>query len=778
MANTSMRLLYNNQNSAMAKFIHNKKVSGGTYILTKSTPTNIYATASLALNNSVTGDNSNVMMQVRGGYAARVSEKYSSNNSKYALKIRCGSKDGWVYIGAIEVRDNGQTYIWTEGNYISVGITDDRLDDAGKGNYSSAGTYKSLNSSPTTVDKVAIMKINEENNAAAEDNEDAKSSSTASGISSSNNNANSGEINVTYEYAVKVSPYTYIYNMADYTKNNSYENYASSNSIQKGIDYSKLRFVFGIPYQYLPTTDCRVGNNYTTSLEQTGYEFAEKIVSRMPLLYITPGNTSFMGGTTENYRTALIGSLGDRAPGAASAEDALTESSLETMLGEYNGKLYTIMPAYTEYFKYVNPLCRAGAIFLDISEKSFDSEDGSGSDKFGNFNWGINEGIAYEIWEDEEDTEDEEVEDGEKDSDNKEQNDEKADKDEKSDEDKTDSTDEDKKEDEEETEPKKAKFEEDYSEFFTSSFSKLSETISDFESRLYYGNAIAFYINSDSSFTDSFGNETTESSLSTTINTLSDKAREIQFLLGTSRQAVGEAFDKVDGTLSPIKDQINSIVEKVAGGNSIFTTIANSVKTIVSGGRMLFPQIWSNSSFSKSYNISIKLTTPNTDKISWWYNIYVPLCHLMALVLPRSEYVNSYTTPFLVKAFYKGMFNIDMGIITEMTFNKGKEGSWTKDGLPTVVDVTFSIQDLYSTMGMTSTESMFKGKTLQNVSEMDYIANLCGININEPDIFRMIRLWCAFNIENRVYDFIPNLELGVEKYLHNRVLNVYNNFWF
>lgn len=775
MANTYMHLLHNEKNSAMAKFIHNKDVADGTYILTKG-PTNIYATSSLALSNSVTGDNSNAMMQVKGNYAAKVYGKTSGG--KKALKIRCGSKDGWVYIGTIDVRDRGQTYVWTEGNYMNVGITEDRLKDVGKKDYNASASYKSLNSNPTTVDKNAIIKTYEENNAAAEDNEDAKSSSTASSISSSNDNANSGEINVTYEYAVKVSPYTYIYNMADYTKNNSYENYASSNTIQKGIDYSKLRFVFGIPYQYLPTTDCRVGNNYSTSLEQTGYEFAEKIVSRMPLLYITPGNTSFMGGTTENYRTALLGSLGDRAPGAASGEDALTETSLETMLGEYNGKLYTIMPAYTEYFKYVNPLCRAGAIFLDISEKSFDSENGGGSDKFGNFNWGINEGIAYEIWEDEEDTEDEEVEDGEKDSDNKEQNDKKADKDEKSDEDKTDSTDEDKKEDEEETEPKKAKFEEDYSEFFTSSFSKLSETISDFESRLYYGNAIAFYINSDSSFTDSFGNETTESSLSTTINTLSDKAREIQFLLGTSRQAVGEAFDKVDGTLSAIKDQINSIVEKVAGGNSIFTTIANSVKTIVSGGRMLFPQIWSNSTFSKSYSISIKLTTPNTDKVSWWYNIYVPLCHLMALVLPRSEYVNSYTTPFLVKAFYKGMFNIDMGIITEMTFNKGKEGSWTKDGLPTVVDVTFSIQDLYSSMGMTSTESMFKGKTLQNVSEMDYVANLCGININEPDIFRMIRLWCAFNIENRVYDFIPNLELGVEKYLHNRVLNVYNNFWF
>lgn len=241
---------------------------------------------------------------------------------------------------------------------------------------------------------------------------------------------------------------------------------------------------------------------------------------------------------------------------------------------------------------------------------------------------------------------------------------------------------------------------------------------------------------------------------------------------------VGEAFDKVDGTLGPIKQQIDNIVNKIAGGNSIFTTIANSVKTIVSGGRLQFPQIWSNSSFSKSYSISIKLNTPNTDRVSWWLNIYVPLCHLMGLILPRSEYINSYTTPFIVKAFYKGMFNIDMGIITEMTFTKGKEGSWTKDGLPTVVDVSFTIQDLYSTMSMTSTESMFKGKTLQNVAEMDYIANLCGININEPDTFRMIRLWCAFNISNRVYDFIPNLEMGVEKYIGNRVLSVYNNFWF
>ena len=302
--------------------------------------------------------------------------------------------------------------------------------------------------------------------------------------------------------------------------------------------------------------------------------------------------------------------------------------------------------------------------------------------------------------------------------------------------------------------------------------------IEEAQETMYYGNTLAFYINSDVSFQDSFGNETTESSLSSPINALSDKARELQFLLGTASQAVGEAFNKVDGTLSEIKKQISNIVDKVSGGNTIFSTIANSVKTIVSGGRLLFPQIWSNSTFSKSYQISLKLTTPSTDRVSWYLNIYVPLCHLMALVLPRSEYTNSYTTPFLIKAFYKGMFNIDMGIITEMTFNKGKEGSWTKDGLPTVVDVSFTIQDLYSAMGITSTASMFKGKTLQNVAEMDYIANLCGININEPDVFRMVKLWATFNITNKVYDFIPRLSLGVERGIANAILSNYSNFWY
>lgn len=756
-----------------AKLAYTKKNTSSFYLIFKSS-TNIYSGA----NSAKAGSNadSNAMYTVRVDTTAKIISIENVGSFTVVAKVSCGNKTGYVYIGKVS-NQGVANYTWTEGPFVQFGMPNSTY----KAILKNAGISESSILSGLFGDNPLTNgnQINENrliSKGSDESGEESSDSSTSSAISATNSNANgsaeSNDIDVTYEYAIKINP-PYAWNIGEHLGGAGSDiqafdpnNESDKNEAIKGFNYSGLRNVFGIPYQFLPTTDCRVSSNFSSEIERAGYEFSEKIVARLPLLYITPGNSSFMGGSKEEARTMLIGSLGDNFK-SDSTDDTLMESSLETMLGEYNGKLYTIMPAYTEYFSYVNPLCRSGAIFLNIAGTSFDStsikSNANGTDfnsaSFANMNWGVNEGIAYEIWEEEEDTLAEDVED--EDDTNQPSSEEE--------ENTTEET------DQEETEPEREKFNMDYSDWFVK-----GDIISDlgrFQKNLYYSNAIAFYINSDSSFQDSFANETSESSLSSTINTLSDKARELQFLLGTAKGAVGEAFDKVDGTLSAIKEQINDIVKNVAGGNTIFTTIANSVKTIVSGGRLLFPQIWSNSTFSKSYSISIKLTTPNTDRVSWFLDIYVPLCHLMALVLPRSEYVNSYTTPFIIKAFYKGMFNIDMGIITEMTFTKGKEGSWTKDSLPTVVDVSFTIQDLYSAMGMTSTESMFKGFTLQNVAEMDYIANLCGININEPDTFRMVNLWCAFNITDRVYDFIPNLSMGMEQFISTGIINAYNNFW-
>ena len=84
------------------------------------------------------------------------------------------------------------------------------------------------------------------------------------------------------------------------------------------------------------------------------------------------------------------------------------------------------------------------------------------------------------------------------------------------------------------------------------------------------------------------------------------------------------------------------------------------------------------------------------------------------------------------------MFNIDMGIITDMTFTKGKEGGWTKDCLPTVVDVSLLYKIYIQLFLLTPAGSLLKSNTMQNIAEMDYLANTCGVNINEPDVLRMV----------------------------------------
>lgn len=484
-----------------------------------------------------------------------------------------------------------------------------------------------------------------------------------------------------------------------------------------GLDLSQLRGIFGMPYQFLPSTDCRLNFEGMTSIDEDqslgkfGITYSEMIGSRMPLLYITPGNPTFLSNSNTG-RTSLIADF-------VNWFGTKDENSLNNLIEGYAGKLYSIEPSYAEYFRYVNVMTRAGAINLGLNDGTPYSKL-HGVDLV-NYNWATNYGEDYKSTEE--------------------------------------STD-------------------DNWGYNSDNPFVLSKSISQFQKFMYYKSCIPFYINSEVSYQETLNNDTTETSLASTINGLSDKAREMQFLLGTSSGVLLEAFEGASGPISQAKQNVMDMVNKLGDvtGN-IFGTLVNSVKTVVSGGRIIFPNIWSNSTFSKQYSVTIKLTTPDFDKRSWYLNIYVPLCHLLALVLPRGSFPNGYTAPFLVKAFYKGMFNIDMGIITDMTINKGKEGGWTKDALPTVVEVNFTIQDLYSNLSMTSDSDMYKMMTLQNISEMDYLANLCGINLYQPDTFRMLEYWYTFNIENKFIDIPANILNKVENGISNTLSNMYNRFW-
>jgi hypothetical protein len=297
-----------------------------------------------------------------------------------------------------------------------------------------------------------------------------------------------------------------------------------------------------------------------------------------------------------------------------------------------------------------------------------------------------------------------------------------------------------------------------------------------------YAGCIAMYADCGTSVDDSFSNSTTQSQLSSSINSLSDTGRELNFLVGNVGSNLGLQLDKLAGAdaLSGNIEIMGKEIDNILGGGNILSNILGKATRILAGGRMVFPEIWSDSSFSRSYSCKMKLVSPAGDKLSVFLNILVPIYHLLALALPRQSEDQTYFSPFLVRAFCQSMFNVDMGIITDLNVTKGAEGEWTINGLPTVAEISFTIKDLYESLMMSKIDETWgNASIMKNVAELDYIANSCGININDHEVGRTAKMYLAlgFNPKVKVKDFIQ-LDLGasVTQWVNQKIQNIFGVF--
>lgn len=299
--------------------------------------------------------------------------------------------------------------------------------------------------------------------------------------------------------------------------------------------------------------------------------------------------------------------------------------------------------------------------------------------------------------------------------------------------------------------------------------------------------AIPFYVDAASSASDSFSNDTTQSWLAGQVSGLSSQAKEMQFLMGTATSATDNA-----GLLGVVGDAVNSLRDKLSSmttsksGSDMMANVGSSLVAIAQGGSMIFPEIWDNSSVGRSYSINIKLRSPDCDNLSLYLNIMVPFIHCLCMCAPQmmGNNVNTYGSPFLVRAYCKSMFNIDMGIITSMDVSRGKEGAWNANGIPTEMDITLNIKDLYDVFSITgwdnsiSLASVFSKKKnsslqiIKNTAMMDYLGNLAGLNLNQPEVTRNIQSYIMLT-GNRVRNWPNRQWLKLQQAVDNRLHDLY-----
>lgn len=430
--------------------------------------------------------------------------------------------------------------------------------------------------------------------------------------------------------------------------------------------------IYGIPYQFMDSVDM------TLEGTKIGQTYAEKIVSRMPLLLITPGKVNFM----KDYK--------NKDAAAKVLLSLIQSSDNENELSELKnttdglGRYYTFESDFDGYYDCVNAMITTGAAYLNV-DSALVNMYGKGYGKLANVEWN------------------------------------------------------------------------------TAGNSSFKDILS---SNPY----VAFYVDSASSAQESFSNTTKESQLASKVNSFSDTAQELQFLLGYN--GLGNILEKGESAIQSAIQTIDDVTTTFLNGNSFISNLADNFATVATGGKLIFPEIWSDSSFDRSFSVDIKLRTPDCDILSWFLNIFVPLCHLVCLASPvqATDHTNGYTSPYLVKGFYKGLFNCNLGILSNLNITKGKESAFTIDGLPTEIDVSFEIKELYNAMSISKASDHF----YNNVNLMDYIANTCGININEPDLQRMVSLYMLAK-HRRYNNIVPDTWRKVQNKIYNIKQNMYES---
>ena len=277
---------------------------------------------------------------------------------------------------------------------------------------------------------------------------------------------------------------------------------------------------------------------------------------------------------------------------------------------------------------------------------------------------------------------------------------------------------------------------------------------------------ICFYIDASSGASESASNSTTQSILNQYTDMVSSLGSELSFVSGVS----GLKIDKlVQGSAGKVDEGVKAIAKGDSDLATFLRRLTGTTNQLLKGDSFITPEIYDSSSYSKSYNITITLATPYGCKEAWFYNIFVPLIHLLVLALPVQTTANTTGSPFLVRAFSKGWFACDLGIIDSISIEKGGSGdAWTADGMAAEMKVTMTIKDLYATLTLPDNYS-FKA-FFGNTGLLDYLMVNCGIDITKHNLDLKIKMMVNLfknNITSLITGFVDDKIEGFKEQLRN-----------
>ena len=240
---------------------------------------------------------------------------------------------------------------------------------------------------------------------------------------------------------------------------------------------------------------------------------------------------------------------------------------------------------------------------------------------------------------------------------------------------------------------------------------------------------IPFLLSKSVSTSESISNSTESNPLMSSVN---EAAAAQQKKDATGADTTGNAVASI---ADMVKNKLKNVLSSIGKGESGYVMQGN--------GRMVLPNIWSNSTFSRSYSMTFDFRSPYGDDLSVFENVYIPLILLLVMASPRQIGKNSYTSPFVIRVSSRGWFNCPLGIITSMSIERGEDkNNWTITGKPSSVKVSMSIEDLTPSMMMGLDKGLFSSFMVNNDGFTSYLATLGGLSIADAkSLLQGLRRW-------------------------------------
>lgn len=501
-----------------------------------------------------------------------------------------------------------------------------------------------------------------------------------------------------------------------------------------GGDIILKRRLFGAPFQFLDTTDARPGTGGTDA--ELGLFFQNSIMLEAPILSILPGRPDYLANLSTESKKDLTETFFNLVSGAADKLSEMTSEALD--LQNIDIKYFEFSPQPTQYMNYVNLLCRMSAMFMGIGDQIMPGTGIPYKDfRWENYTMGLTYAQRFISTYSNQNAAD--VGEGLAQSTGSIIN--------------------------------KVLNSANTIDGIKEGFAEGVNTVAPLNMESYY---VDFYITPSMSFNESFSNSTGESALSSTVGKASNLQKELMFLFGAtgynSTTIVGEDFEK---NIDRWKAEADKLLDSTSGSR-VIERLLTGATSVITGSNIVFPDIWQDSSFDRSYQFEIKLVAPYATRECIFLEIIVPLMHLIAAAVPCQSTANTYSSPFLIRSVLPGFFSSEMGIIQDMTINKGGSGdSWSVDGFPTEVTVSLSIKDLYNSLYQSKLTSKSDAyNLLWNSGLIDYIGTQCGLNMKKSEYAK--KLETAYVLAGNIpQDLLTNLGSNLKESIARNTLSKY-----